>query len=264
MKAQPIHGERALLIDGDETALLIGDLHIGLESSLRRSGINLPSQTARMRERVEALLRQTSANRIIIIGDLKHSIEYPTTQEVRELPAFFKALGVPVELVPGNHDASLPEMAENVTVHQAEGISLGEVGVAHGHAWPAKSVAERKLLVTCHNHPAVLLGDEMGGRHKEPAWIRGKLSEAARERYPDIKRGAEFIVMPAFNDLLGGVAFNAFEPTDLLGPLVKNEYVDVDRADVYTVDGISLGKVMELRRFAGASRGAARRRARRE
>ncbi|MBI4392437.1 MAG: metallophosphoesterase [Euryarchaeota archaeon] len=250
MKSQPVHGERALLVEGDETALLIGDLHIGLESALRHSGINLPSQTESMRRRVEGLLTTTGATRLVILGDLKHSIDHPTTQEVRELPEFFRSLGVPVDIVPGNHDGALPPMSDNVKVHSADGMSLEEVGVAHGHAWPAKSVAERKLLVTCHNHPAVLLRDELGGRHKEPAWIRGKLTKTARERYTDLKRGAEFLVMPAFNNLLGGVAFNAFGPEDLLGPLIKNSYVDVEAASVYTVDGIDLGPIRELRRFA--------------
>ena len=52
--------------------------------------------------------------------------------------------------------------------------------------------------------------------------------------------------MPAFNHIIGGMAFNSkdFEP---LGPLLKNEIFKWKEAKVYLLDGTFLGKLNELK-----------------
>jgi uncharacterized protein len=245
--AQPLFGERALHLV-DEAAVVVGDLHIGLESELRAKGVNLPSQTERMRARLLALLHQTQARRLIVIGDLKHRIPFSTRQEARELPWFFAQFPAEVELVPGNHDVDLQDFL-SVELHPAEGIVVGDVGLLHGHAWPSVDVMRCRTIVTCHNHPAVMLMDELGHRHKEAAWIRAPFAAKARERYPDLPIDAQLVVMPAFNDLTGGTAFNAREGGKLLGPLFGNDMVDLEAAHVYTIDGVDLGTIPQLKRF---------------
>lgn len=230
---------------------------MGLESDLSKMGIHIPSQTQRMRDRLAKLIERTSATRIIVIGDLKHRIPYSTRQEERELPDFFRGLGVDVDLVPGNHDVDLAGLVD-IDIHEAEGLLLGDVGLLHGHTWPADEVMRAKLVVTCHNHPAVMLVDELGHRHKEPAWIRGAFADAAREKYPTLPEGAEIIVMPAFNELTGGTAFNGEEGERLLGPLFGNSFVDLERARVWTTDGVELGALGTLRRFGEEKPRAAR------
>lgn len=260
----PLFGERALHLP-DAGALVVGDLHVGLESDLRMAGVNLPSQTQRMRARLLAALARTGATRLIVIGDLKHRIPYSTRQEVRELPTFFEDFPARVELVRGNHDVDLEGLLD-VDLHDAEGIRAGDVGLTHGHVWPSPDVMSAATIVTCHNHPAVMLVDELGHRHKEPAWIRASFTPAARERYPTMREDATLIVMPAFNELTGGTAFNAPEGDRLLGPLFGNGFVDVGMARVWTVDGVDLGTVGALRAVGddgrdrdGARRGGKRR-----
>jgi hypothetical protein len=221
---------------------------VGLESELRAKGVNLPSQTERMRARLLTLLHQTRAKRLIVIGDLKHRIPFSTRQEARELPWFFAQFPAEVELVPGNHDVDLQDFL-SVEVHPAEGIVVGDVGLLHGHTWPGVDVMQCKTVVTCHNHPAVMLMDELGHRHKEACWVRAPFTPKARERYAALPEGAELIVMPAFNELTGGTAFNAREGERLLGPLFGNDMVDVESARLYTVDGVDLGTISGLRRF---------------
>lgn len=243
----PCFGERALHLP-EASALVVGDVHVGLESDLRSRGVNLPSQTERMRARLLTLLTATRATRLIVIGDLKHQIPFSTRQEARELPGFFAHMPAEVELVPGNHDVDLADLL-SVEVHPAEGIVVGGVGLLHGHTWPGEDVMRQATVVTCHNHPAVMLMDELGHRHKEACWVRAPFAPKARERYPDLPEGAELIVMPAFNELTGGTAFNAREGEKLLGPLFGNGLVDVERARLWTVDGVDLGTVHQLRRF---------------
>lgn len=248
MEATPLFGERALLLP-DAKTVVVGDLHVGLESGLREMGVNIPSQTLRMRERLLKILDETRAERLVVIGDLKHKVPYSTRQEQQELPWFFRGFPVPVELVRGNHDVDLEGLLD-VVIHPAGGIRVGDVGLLHGHEWPDEDVMSARILVTCHNHPAVMLADELGHRHKEACWIRTRfLGRAHYEKVPE-----QLLVMPAFNELTGGTAFNAPEGKRLLGPLFGNGMLDVDGARVYTVDGVDLGTIAALRQFGGKER----------
>ncbi len=289
--AQPATGERALLIEGafgrtfatseqagDDRSqagavrvLIAGDLHVGLEAEFARGGLRLPSQTRTMRERLDTLVQETRADHLVVIGDLKHAIPVSSFQEARELSGFFAGLPCPVTLVRGNHDVDLPPMA-NARVHDDWALRLdggpgARVLLLHGHTWPDEGLVDVNLVVTCHNHPMVQLNDDLGRRHKEPCWVRGGFTEVAYARYPALAPDARFIILPAFNDLLGGVAFNGREGARLLGPLLANGLVDVEHAMLFTLDGVRLGAVKELRRFAkdkapidGSGRAAARKR----
>ena len=246
LRPTPLFGERALWLPAAK-ALVVGDVHIGLESEFRAKGLTVMSQTEKMRQRLLHLVDSTGAERLIVIGDLKHRIPVSSYQERQELPHFFAGLGVRVELVPGNHDVDFADHIR-IDIHPAEGIRVGDVGLLHGHTWPAPEVMAAQTIVTCHNHPAVMLVDELGARHKEPAWVRAAFTEAAKSRYPDVRQDARLIVMPAFHELTGGTAFNAPEGGRLLGPLFSHGFVDVEGAEVFTLDGVGLGSVAALRK----------------
>ena len=275
----PVFGERALHLP-DERTLVVGDLHVGLEAELRDRGIHLPSQSWRMRERLQRLIAQTGARRLVIIGDLKHAIPTASRDEWMDLPEFFDGLGVAsqsddakpwpgghgrvgvdLDLVRGNHDVDLGVLPSDVRVHDAGGIRVGDVGLTHGHTWPDDAVMAAPVVVTCHSHPMVMLKDELGHRHKEPCWVRVACGEAARERYPAMPPGARLLVMPAFNDLLGGVAFNGADRP--LGPLFGNGLADVEEARLTTLDGVDLGTVADLRAWGDGKDDDARPRRRR-
>lgn len=256
MRLSPVFGERALTTEaGGVRTLVVGDLHVGIEGELHRSGVHIPSQTGELRDRLEALVDEQDAERLVVLGDLKDTIARASSQEQRELPTLFEGLpaGVEVHLVPGNHDAGLEDHLEGVTVHPARGTTLaGEVGLAHGHTWPGDDVMACPRIVLSHNHPTVLLRDEVGGRHKEPCWVRATFTEAARDEYPDLPDDARLVLVPAFNPLLGGTPLNGREGEPLLGPLFGNDLVDVDEARIWTLDGVDLGTVDNLRKYGDA------------
>jgi hypothetical protein len=58
------------------------------------------------------------------------------------------------------------------------------------------------------------------------------------------------VIMPTFNDLMGGLPINSESPRSLLGPLFRTGAVDVEDFDVYLLDGSFLGKVGFLRTLA--------------
>jgi len=65
--------------------------------------------------------------------------------------------------------------------------------------------------------------------------------DALKERYPNTS-DPNILVMPAFNPLCGGIALNS-EP--IIGPFGK--IIDIINADVYLLDGSSLGKVNDIK-----------------
>jgi metallophosphoesterase superfamily enzyme len=60
----------------------------------------------------------------------------------------------------------------------------------------------------------------------------------------------QMVIMPTFNDLMGGLPVNAEAPKTLLGPLFRSGTVDVEDFDVYLLDGTPLGRVEFLRTLA--------------
>jgi putative SbcD/Mre11-related phosphoesterase len=255
MKAIPIYGVPALKIRSKENVLVVADLHLGIESELARRGVTLPSQVPKIKERLLKLIERERSKRLIFLGDVKHNVPIATWQEWRELPAFFEELAerVRVEVVPGNHDGGLEGMVPSgVKIHEVGGVLLGrKIGLIHGHAWPSPALLKAELIVAAHNHPAVEFRDELGGRTIEPAWLRCKLSSPKLPK--KLKKaiegdGPEVLVMPAFGELVGGAAVNRAVPEEFLGPMFKSGAVRLDEAEVYLLDGTSLGTVGNLRR----------------
>ena len=233
---QPVYDIPALIV---ENCLVIGDLHIGVESHLRSKGFHLVSRTSDMHETILAAA-DDYVTRLIVIGDVKDSVPGSTKQEYREIPDFFE-----IDVVRGNHDTSIEEfLPGRVKIRPATGLKLGDVGFIHGHTWPSEDVMSCETLVMAHNHPAVMFRDGVGRRTTEPCWFRGRFREGAQDaRFPKLPKG--FIVVPAFNRMLGGSPVNVIGE-DLLGPVLNSDLVDVDNAHLYLLDGIDLGKRSDL------------------
>ena len=169
MKVTPVPDEAVLLLEasgkraGSERILVLADLHIGYESSLVKSGVRLPSQTDRKAKHLMKVLRRTKADRVVILGDIKHKITGISFQEREEVPRFFERLlekVKAVDVVIGNHDAGLKELLpEAVSVHQ--NLVIGDVGLTHGHIWPSKEV------MACNRKRHCLLDFKNMGRKEE-------------------------------------------------------------------------------------------------
>jgi hypothetical protein len=234
-----------LKVVGEETALCIGDLHIGIEADMRFKGIVVPSQTHRMERELKELAE--GVDRLIIIGDVKHQVPGTTRQEHIEVPRFFNSLlnfYPRIDLVKGNHDTDIERMLPSrVTVHDQGGMMLGDIGFVHGHSWPAPDTMTGRLLVMGHNHPAVIFEDGMHHNQVERCWLRCRF-QGSSERYPNLPE--EGIMIPAFNRSLGGGPVNLEGPR-MLGPLLTNELLDLEKGQVYLMDGVYLGTVSSLR-----------------
>ena len=240
---QPVYGIPALMVD---YSLVIGDLHIGLESHLRKKGFHLVSHT---RDMIESILQAAGddANRLIVIGDVKDSVPGSTKQEYAEIPDFFEELFDRfdmIDLVRGNHDTEIEEfLPGEVRIHPGSGLKVGDTGFVHGHTWPSEDVMGCETLIMAHNHPAVMFRDGVGRQTTEPCWFRGSFNTDSCDRYPVLPK--RFVVVPAFNRMLGGSPVNTIGD-ELLGPVLNSGLLDLDNAHIYLLDGIDLGKRSDL------------------
>lgn len=226
--------------------LVIGDLHIGVEAHMGAKGVHLVSHTDDM---FDAIVDAAGAHvdRIVMIGDVKDSVPGSTKQEYREIPRFFDRLldrFSEVDIVRGNHDTSIEEFVPApVGILPATGAVIDGVGLIHGHTWPSEEIMSQKVLVMGHEHPVVMFKDGVGAHMSEPCWLRGRFNAPDGVRYRKVPES--FILVPAFNRMLGGSPINV-NGSSLLSPLLNSGMADLDDAHVYLLDGIDLGRRADL------------------
>jgi len=245
MGVEPVPGEPAAVAAlGTETALVVADYHAGLEQSLRADGVEVRSHAAERRHHLLALRERTDADRVVLLGDLATAIGEPSGEEREELAALFEALPVPATVVKGNHDGNVEEVTAefpDVSVTPGHGVREGPVGFAHGHTWPAPAVVAAPTVCVAHEHPQVRLEDEVGGTRTERVWLRGRVVPAPFRAHfddPDLAAGEDLVVVPAFNDLVGGTWVNVAEQ-GFLAPFLPDALGD---GEAYLLDGTRLGE----------------------
>jgi putative SbcD/Mre11-related phosphoesterase len=243
-KLQPIIDEPALLFK-EKKLLVIADLHIGIERELREKGLQVPSQTNVMEQRLISILKKNTIRDIILLGDIKHNIPSSTIQERNDVNRFLNTIQTygTLHVLPGNHDGNIDRLLPStIKLHPSDGFVFEEIGFIHGHRKPNKEVMQCEQVVIGHTHPTVMITDRLGYRMFEQCWLRSiPLSDKLLEKYP-MSRTLQILIMPAFNPLCGGIAVNR-DP--LLGPF--KSLIDIENAEVYLLDGSSLGKVKDFK-----------------
>jgi len=255
---QPVWNEPAfhfrLTQDGQtHTYLVASELHLGIENELARRGAFLRSRSLALADRLLRLAKDQAADRLILLGDVKHRVTHLTPQEKRDVPAFFERLSVldRVDIALGNHDAGLRSLlprskAAHVRIHPAGGFLLAgdeaKVACLHGHAWPRPGLLAADLFLVGHTHAAIAMVDENGRSTTEWAWLRGHLDPVRTRTKYGRDSNARLIVFPPFNPLCGGTPINR---DGLLGPFSK--LVDPASAEIFLLDGRALGRLEALR-----------------
>ena len=258
---EPLIDEPALLAENEYKALVIADLHLGIEAEFREKGINIGSQTEKLLDRAIKCVKAAKPDVIILLGDVKHTVPQILFTDRREVPFFLTELAVyaPIYLVKGNHDGEinrlLPEVSEKkheIYIKSAQGFLFDHVGYTHGHSWPSQELFSAPYIVIGHNHPRIRLVSASPVRaytRVKPVWVRAHCDyEAVKKRYPEItvseRNAPRVIIMPAFNELCGGVAFNTAKK-ELLGP-IASKLLHVETMEIYLLDGTYIGKVGDL------------------
>jgi len=278
---KPIGSEPALLLRRKkERVVVVGDLHIGWEVTLAQQGIHIPSQTKKMLQRLKVIIETERPTRLVMLGDVKHSVTGTELEEWRDVPEFFEELlkFVPsIQVILGNHDGNLePLTPSRVELIPSTGIALWKrFGLLHGHAWPSPEILGCETLILGHLHPAVTLRDALGYRLTRPAWVisacdprklvsgvlkaagasvKGNAEETLAEKFHVRPNATRCIFIPPFNDFLGGRPVNSRRVDDThagegLGPLLRSGAMDLEDAEVHLLDGTYLGSVKQLKAF---------------
>ena len=268
----------ALIKNGKTKTLLIADPHLGWETALQEKGIHVPSQTPKILDKLTEIILKYKPQQLVIIGDVKYTVISSELGEWHDIPDFFvKLLGYvdDIAIVRGNHDANLePLLPEKIELLPATGAVIGGVGVFHGHKWPSPALLQCKTLVMGHLHPVVVFRDPAGFKITRQVWMRAKCdsealakillqkhnvkiegtaAETLHKHYNVRLKAKEILIMPSFNDFLGGRPINETRPRKeigteaLIGPVLRSEAVDVDNSELYLLDGTYLGTLNQLR-----------------
>lgn len=195
--------------------IVIADLHLGYEGIMAEQGVYLPKiQFGVEMEMLEGIREICPAERILLNGDVKHEFSetgYHEFVEVRDLFAQLTLRFKEVLVVKGNHDNYLVRTTKRFGIMPCDHIALGSYYFCHGHRPPEMRTGAHECLIIAHEHPSILLYDEVGGKEKIPCLLHGE--------FPDRR----IIVLPAFSPLAEGSQVNIVPPEELLSPVLREE-----------------------------------------
>jgi hypothetical protein len=248
-----VPGDAALVFSNDgEGTLLISDLHLGLEKEMAKKGFRLPAYSVRIVERVKSIEEKYGTKRLVVLGDVKHTVGKVEDIDWGVVPWFFDTmldLFEAVEVVPGNHDGNIRTvLPRRVLLHPSQGTVLGtgrgRIGVTHGHAWPSEEAIATRNLVIGHSHFTYEMRDALGSRSREAVWVTAEYDVAelmAGAGYESKAKGrGKLTVMPPFNRLVGGQPINR-KKSFQFGPVLSSRSVSLENADIFLTDGTRVG-----------------------
>ncbi len=242
-----VYGSPAMAVGrGKRSAIVVGDIHIGMESKLRKLGIHLYDMSASMARDILRIASEFGTSRAILLGDIKDQVLRPESSERFAISNFFNILSpLDITVVRGNHDAYLSDM---LSVPIVDELTTGSFSFTHGNSWPSEKAMQSKYLITAHNHAALSIKDLNGAVYSRKAWVVAGINpEEAHRRYHKFNKDIKLVIMPAFNDMILGHPVNEGESRGL-GPLLQNRVFETETASVYSLEGQYFGTISELRK----------------
>lgn len=187
-----LSGERSLFWENENT-LVIADLHVGKTGHFRREGIGVPSGV--YKDDLHRLLAQIlffKAERLIIVGDLTHSIANREMDLFRKWRKDFSSLDV--QLAKGNHDILDNRWYEeaDIKVHN-EPFAIRDFVFVHDLVKPRIESKPGQYVFSGHVHPGVVISG------------RGKQSL----RLPCFYFSKTHCILPAFSRFTGTYRIDA-------------------------------------------------------
>jgi len=148
--------ERAAWLPGQET-LLIADVHLGKSATFRAAGMAVPEGIGEDLARLDALLDESGATRLVVLGDLFHAPEGQSVTVRRSLAEWRHARGgLEVIVTRGNHDRECADVLAGLGIELVTSYSLGDFECIHDPA----DAGGGCYSLGGHLHPAVRLSDQ--------------------------------------------------------------------------------------------------------
>lgn len=178
-----LHANRGLYWPRKRT-LFVADVHLGKAATFRAEGIPLPGGTTKSDlSRLSGLIAISSADRLVVLGDLFHAAAGMDDRTVGRVHSWRRAhRALDVVLIRGNHDLAAGPTPHDLRISDVE-PPLREAPFAFVHD-PATAAECFKLCG--HVHPGIRL-------------------HAARwtERHPCFYLRNEALLLPAFSEFTG-------------------------------------------------------------
>jgi len=184
----------------DYGILVIGDLHLGYEYSLRQSGVLIPErQIKEIIEDLEKILseikiRKMNLKKIVFIGDIKHSFgfEFEERDYFREVMKFLEKHIKEKNMIfiKGNHDTVDYSKKKNMK----DFYVWKNIAFAHGHM-NFNGIFDKKIktIVLGHIHPSIILSDRQNiKKEKYKCFLIGKF------------KSRDIIILPSFLNAVEG------------------------------------------------------------
>ena len=194
-----IQSHPALLLEEKRRHLVITDLHIGFESTFAANDIHIEPEVLvkDTLDELNSIIEQEKPDSLILLGDVKASINAISKTEWNAVPLFFEiSKRIDTVLIPGNHDGNIQKLLpEEVTLASASGIVLGDTLLTHGHTLPTENLSHVSKIVMGHVHPVFFnKGSILDGQR---VWVSMKAEK--NKLFSSSKGYLEIIIIPTFN-----------------------------------------------------------------
>ena len=208
-------GKCLLVVENSEKILVIGDLHLGFEEVLNQSGILVG------RKMFEEILFELSkifekvgkVNKIVLLGDVKHSFGKIVGQEWKEILDLIDYLNSKLNkngaliIIKGNHDKILGPVVAKRDLEIHDYFIFGKYCFLHGHRGFEEIYDRRvKSWILGHGHPAVKISEGIK-IEKYKCFLEGEFNKMKVVLVPsffEYNQGSD----PRENDLGYGFNFN--------------------------------------------------------
>ena len=229
----------AFVIEGERKSLVLTDLHIGFENEFGRKKIVLGKNKTILEtvDVVNKIIKLESPDTLILLGDIKSSIQNISTNEWDDVPYFFKNIEQNLEtiLVPGNHDGNIDKLiTNNVSLTSPNGVVIDDVLLTHGHAMPTSNFSYVSKIVMGHVHPVFFETDSL--LNGQRVWITMKIQ---KEQIFSHSNGViEITIVPSFNKFFYSSQKKFYKKS--ISPII-HKINDVISARILTLDGTIIG-----------------------
>ena len=229
----------ALILEGEKRVLVVTDLHIGFESKFASNKIFLGKNTTinETINELESIIDSTNADSLILLGDVKSSINSISKSEWNEVPMFFEKMNKKIEtvLIPGNHDANIQKLIPNDTTQVSSGgLVIENILLTHGHTLPSKNLSHIDKIIMGHVHPVYF--EEESVLNGQRIWISLK---AEKEKiFPSESGTIEITIVPSFNKYLYSTHKTKYKKS--ISPIIE-KIKKTSSAKIATLDGTIIG-----------------------
>jgi putative SbcD/Mre11-related phosphoesterase len=234
-----IDSEPALILEGDKKNLVISDLHIGFEHKFSSNKITnkKDSSVNEIISNVEKIIGNENPDSLILLGDIKSSIQNITRSEWDDVPYFFEEIknSLDIILIPGNHDANIERLIPDyVTVSSSKGMIIDDVLLTHGHTMPSENYSSVNNIIMGHVHPVYF--DKNSLLNGERIWISIKTTKS--KIFSSSTGEINITIIPSFNPYFYATEKRFYKRS--ISPIVE-KIKDVSMARIATLDGTIIG-----------------------